>query len=54
MVHLQSKAEEVYILKKVIFDQRELIKNIDIVEREIELEPQANYIVVGLRRSGKS
>lgn len=42
------------ILKRVIFDQHEVIKNAVIVERDIELEKNANYVLVGLRRAGKS
>lgn len=42
------------ILKRVIFDQHEIIRNARIVPRRYELEPQANYVVTGLRRAGKS
>lgn len=42
------------ILKRVIFDQHELIKSIQIVDRDIELEKDANYVLVGIRRAGKS
>ncbi len=42
------------ILKNVIFDQREVIRNADIVPRRYSFDPQANYVVTGLRRSGKS
>lgn len=42
------------ILKRVIYDQHQVIKNAKIVDRDIELEKNANYVLVGLRRSGKS
>ena len=42
------------ILKKVIFDQHQVIKDSKIVLRDIELEKDANYVLVGLRRSGKT
>ena len=42
------------ILKNVIYDQHEIIKNFQIVEREYEFDINANYVVIGLRRAGKS
>lgn len=42
------------IIKKVIFDQHQVIKNTDIVDRDIVLEKDANYVLVGLRRAGKT
>ena len=42
------------ILKGVIFDQHEIIRNADIVHRRYSLDPHANYVVTGLRRAGKS
>ena len=42
------------ILKSVIFDQREVIRNANIVPRRYAFDPQANYVVTGLRRAGKS
>ena len=42
------------VLKSVIFDQHEIIKAFHIVEREYEFDLNANYVVVGLRRAGKS
>jgi uncharacterized protein len=42
------------ILKEVIFDQQEVIKKFQIVPREYEFDKNANYVLVGLRRSGKS
>ena len=42
------------ILKQVIFDQNEVIKNANIIDRDYFFERNVNYILVGLRRSGKS
>lgn len=42
------------ILKAIIFDQHQVIKNATIVPRRYSFDPQANYVVTGLRRSGKS
>lgn len=42
------------ILKNVIFDQREVIRNASIVRRRYTLDVNANYVITGLRRAGKS
>ena len=42
------------VLKQVILDQNEVIKNADIVDRDYFFEKNVNYILVGLRRAGKS
>lgn len=42
------------ILKKVIYDQHQVIKDSIIVDREIVLEMNVNYVLVGLRRAGKT
>ncbi len=42
------------ILKKVIYDQHQVIRDTVIVDRDIELEKSANYVLVGLRRAGKT
>ena len=42
------------ILKRIIFDQHQVIKNAKIVDRDIKLEPNINYVLVGLRRAGKT
>lgn len=42
------------ILKKVILDQIEIIQNAKIIERDYNFEKNMNYILVGLRRAGKS
>lgn len=41
-------------LKQVIFDQHAIIRNTIIVDRDYAFESKANYIVVGMRRAGKS
>lgn len=41
-------------IKRVIFDQRRVIQRMQIVARKYSLEPGANYIIVGMRRAGKS
>lgn len=42
------------LLKTIIFDQHEVIRNARIVPREHFFETNANYILVGPRRAGKS
>ena len=42
------------LLKTVIYDQHEIIKRTKIVNREYEFDLNANYVVIGLRRVGKS
>ena len=42
------------ILKQVIYDQNDFIKNTEIIDRDYEFDKNANYILVGLRRAGKS
>ena len=42
------------ILKQVIFDQIEIIQSAEIIERDYDFEKNVNYILVGLRRAGKS
>ena len=41
-------------IKRVVIEMRELIENEKISRRTYEFEDQANYILTGLRRSGKS
>lgn len=43
-----------YILKEVIFDQHEIIKKTKIVPRDYDFDLNANYVLIGLRRAGKS
>ena len=42
------------ILKQVILEQIEIIQNAEIIERDYIFEKNINYILVGLRRAGKS
>ncbi len=42
------------LLKTIITDQHEIIRNAEIVDREYIFEPNANYVLTGLRRAGKS
>ena len=42
------------LLKSVIYDQHEFIRNFQIVPRDYEFEGNGNYVLVGLRRAGKS
>ena len=42
------------LLKRVVYDQHEVIARSQIVPRDYSLEEQANYVLTGLRRAGKS
>ena len=42
------------ILRQVIADQLEIVRKADIVEREYSFDKDSNYVLVGLRRAGKS
>lgn len=42
------------LLKLVINDQQQIVKDAKIVERSIDLEKNGNYVLVGPRRAGKS
>ena len=42
------------LLKRIIFDQHQVIRDTAIVERDVVLERDANYVLVGLRRAGKT
>lgn len=42
------------LLKRIVFDQHEIIRTAHIIARRYLLDPQANYVVTGLRRAGKS
>ena len=42
------------MLKRIIFDQHEVIRCAHIVPRRYSLESRANYVITGLRRAGKS
>ena len=42
------------LLKRIIFEQHDVIKKSKIVDRDIAFEKKGNYVVTGLRRAGKS
>ncbi|MBR2801440.1 MAG: ATP-binding protein [Erysipelotrichaceae bacterium] len=42
------------VLKTILFDQHEVIRNMKIISRECVLEKDLNYVLVGLRRAGKT
>ena len=42
------------LLKRIIFDQHEVIRNADIIPRRYTFDANANYVVTGVRRAGKS
>ena len=42
------------IIKKIIIQKQEEILTTELIERNIELELECNYVFVGLRRAGKS
>ena len=42
------------VIKRVILDQIEMIQNAEIISRDYHFEKNMNYILVGLRRAGKS
>lgn len=42
------------ILKTIIYDQHQIIRDSTIVKREYEFEENGNYVLTGLRRAGKS
>ena len=42
------------VIKQIILSQQELIKKIKLTPREYQLERSVNYVLVGLRRAGKT
>lgn len=42
------------ILKSIIVRQQELVCNVDFIERPLTIEANINYVLVGLRRAGKT
>lgn len=42
------------LLKRLVFDQHEVIRNAQIIPRDYTFDRNANYILTGLRRTGKS
>lgn len=42
------------VIKTLIVEYQQFVSQVSLVEREIHLSPQLNYVFVGLRRAGKS
>ena len=42
------------IIKSIIARQQELVCNVEFIERPLTIEPTVNYVLVGLRRAGKT
>jgi predicted AAA+ superfamily ATPase len=42
------------VIKTLIVEYQQFISKVSLIEREIHLSPQLNYVFVGLRRAGKS
>lgn len=42
------------VIKSIIVRQQEFVSNVDFVERPLTIEPTVNYVLVGLRRAGKT
>ena len=42
------------IIKQIILRQQEFIPQIPLVKRDVLIDPHANYVLVGIRRAGKS
>lgn len=42
------------VLKRVILEQHEVIRSMDIIPRDVDLDENRNRILVGLRRAGKT
>ncbi|MCM1030184.1 MAG: ATP-binding protein [Oscillibacter sp.] len=45
---------ETELLQKIISEGRQLVSRIELIERDIPLDPTPNYVFVGLRQVGKS
>ena len=41
-------------IKRLIIEYQQFVANITLIEREIHLSHQLNYVFVGLRRAGKT
>lgn len=42
------------LLKSIIYDYHDMIQHTKILPRSYDFEPEANYVLVGMRRAGKS
>ena len=41
-------------IKEILLENRKEVENQEIIQRDIEMEDFANYVLVGVRRAGKS
>ena len=51
--YIAPKSMNKEIIKIIIREKQQEIAEIQLVERNVCLEPSANYVFVGLRRAGK-
>ena len=42
------------VIKSLIIEYQQFVEKITLIERDIHLSDQLNYVFVGLRRAGKS
>ena len=42
------------LIKQLIAEYQRLVKNVQLIERDLQIEDELNYVFVGLRRAGKS
>lgn len=42
------------VIKSLIIEYQQFVERITLIERDIHLSDQLNYVFVGLRRAGKS
>ena len=42
------------IAKKLILENQQMVKELGFIRRNVEFEPHSCYVLVGLRRAGKS
>ena len=42
------------VIKQIIIRQQEFVSKIKLQKRNIQLDSSANYVLVGIRRAGKS
>jgi predicted AAA+ superfamily ATPase len=52
LYYIRDKLKEIF--KKIILERQEWLKRVRLIKREISLENEANYVITGLRRAGKS
>jgi predicted AAA+ superfamily ATPase len=43
-----------HIIKKIILENQERIPGLKVIKRQYRFDPEANYIITGQRRSGKT